>query len=149
MRVAVDAGALSATTDFSALSGVDTINICVPTPLRKTRDPDLSYVIAAVEQVAAHLCAGQLVVLESTTYPGTIDEVVRPRLEAGGLRAGADFCLAFSPERVDRAARSGRRATSRRWSAGSTHGPRRRLLRSIVSSSTPWCRFRRRGWQRW
>ena len=101
VRVAVDAGALSATTDFSALSGVDTINICVPTPLRKTRDPDLSYVIAAVEQVAAHLCAGQLVVLESTTYPGTIDEVVRPRLEAGGLRAGADFCLAFSPERVD------------------------------------------------
>lgn len=101
VRVAVDAGALSATTDFSVLAGVDTINICVPTPLRKTRDPDLSYVIAAVEQVAAHLSAGQLVVLESTTYPGTIDEVVRPRLEAGGLRAGTDFFLAFSPERVD------------------------------------------------
>ena len=101
VRAAVAAGLLSATTDFAGLGGVDTINICVPTPLRKTRDPDLSYVIAAVEQVATHLRSGQLVVLESTTYPGTIDEVVRPRLEAGGLRAGADFCLAFSPERVD------------------------------------------------
>ena len=101
VRSAVDGGLLSATADFAALAGVDTINICVPTPLRKTRDPDLSYVVAAVEQVAAHLRAGQLVVLESTTYPGTIDEVVRPRLEAGGLRAGADFRLAFSPERVD------------------------------------------------
>jgi len=101
VRGAVEGGFLSATTDFAALAGVDTINICVPTPLRKTRDPDLSYVIAAVEQVASHLRAGQLVVLESTTYPGTIDEVVRPRLEAGGLRAGADFFLAFSPERVD------------------------------------------------
>ena len=80
---------------------MDAISICVPTPLRKTRDPDLSYVIAAVETVAAHLRSGQLVVLESTTYPGTIDEVVRPRLEAAGLRAGTDFYLAFSPERVD------------------------------------------------
>ena len=101
VKAAVDAGVLAATTDFSALADVDTINICVPTPLRKTRDPDLSYVIAAVEQVAVHLRAGQLVVLESTTYPGTVDEVVRPRLEAGGLCAGADFYLAFSPERVD------------------------------------------------
>ena len=101
MRPAVEAGTLSATTDFGELVSVDTINICVPTPLHKTRDPDLSYVIAAVEQVAAHLRTGQLVVLESTTYPGTIDEVVRPRLEAGGLRAGTDFFLAFSPERVD------------------------------------------------
>lgn len=98
---AVDAGVLSATTDFAALASVDTISICVPTPLRKSRDPDLSYVIAAIDQVATYLRAGQLVVLESTTYPGTIDEVVRPRLEAGGLRAGADFCLAFSPERID------------------------------------------------
>ena len=101
VKAAVDAGVLAATTDFSALAEVDTINICVPTPLRKTRDPDLSCVVAAVEQVAVHLRAGQLVVLESTTYPGTVDEVVRPRLEAGGLRAGADFCLAYSPERVD------------------------------------------------
>ena len=86
----------------------------MPTPLRKTRDPDLSYVVAAVDKVAAHLRPGQLVVLESTTYPGTVDEVVRPRLEAGGLRAGADFFLAFSPERVDPAASSGPRGTSPR-----------------------------------
>ena len=101
LQRAVETGALTATTDFAELAGVDTINICVPTPLRKTRDPDLSYVVAAVDQVAAHLRPGQLVVLESTTYPGTVDEVVRPRLEAAGLRAGADFFLAFSPERVD------------------------------------------------
>ena len=101
VRAVVEAGALSATTDFGALARVDTINVCVPTPLRKTRDPDLSYVVAAVDRVAEHLRPGQLVVLESTTYPGTVDEVVRPRLEAGGLRAGADFFLAFSPERVD------------------------------------------------
>ena len=101
LRSMVEGLTLSATNDFTELAGVDTINICVPTPLRKTRDPDLSHVIAAVDQVAAHLRAGQLVVLESTTYPGTIDEVVRPRLEAGGLRAGRDFCLAFSPERID------------------------------------------------
>ena len=101
VQAAVGAGALTATTDFAGLAEVDTINICVPTPLRKTRDPDLSYVVAAVDQVAAHLRAGQLVVLESTTYPGTVDEVVRPRLEAGGLCAGDDFFLAFSPERVD------------------------------------------------
>ena len=101
VRAAVEVGRLSATTDFAGLAAVDTVNICVPTPLRKTRDPDLTHVVAAVEQVAAHLRPGQLVVLESTTYPGTVDEVVRPRLEAGGLRAGTDFFLAFSPERVD------------------------------------------------
>jgi UDP-N-acetyl-D-glucosamine dehydrogenase len=94
-------GHLRATLDFAELADVDTINICVPTPLRKTKDPDLSYIIAAVEQVAKHLKPGQLVVLESTTYPGTTEEVVQPMLEAGGLEAGRDFFLAFSPERVD------------------------------------------------
>ncbi len=97
----VDAGRLRATTDFRALADVDAISICVPTPLRKTKDPDLSYVVAAVEQVARHLRRGQLVVLESTTYPGTTEEVVRPMLERDGLVAGRDFFLAFSPERVD------------------------------------------------
>jgi UDP-N-acetyl-D-glucosamine dehydrogenase len=95
------AGCLSATTDLAAVSGLDTINICVPTPLRKTKDPDLSFVVSAVEMAADHLRPGQLVILESTTYPGTTDEVVRPILERGGLRAGRDFFLAFSPERVD------------------------------------------------
>ncbi|HSL21767.1 MAG TPA: nucleotide sugar dehydrogenase [Vicinamibacterales bacterium] len=97
----VKSGRFRATTDFGALDAVDTVNICVPTPLRKTKDPDLSYVVGAVEQVAKHLHRGQLVILESTTYPGTTDEVVQPMLEAGGLKAGRDFFLAFSPERVD------------------------------------------------
>ena len=78
------------------IATLDTINICVPTPLRKTKDPDLSYVVSAVETVAAHLRPGQLVVLESTTYPGTTDEVVKPILERGGLVVGRDFFLAFS-----------------------------------------------------
>ena len=101
IRSAVTAGRLRATTDFAALREADTINICVPTPLRKTKDPDLLYVVAAVEQVAKHLREGQLVILESTTYPGTTDEVLQPMLEANGLKAGRHFFLAFSPERVD------------------------------------------------
>jgi UDP-N-acetyl-D-glucosamine dehydrogenase len=80
---------------------MDVIDICVPTPLRKTKDPDLSFVVKAVEAVAATLRPNQLVILESTTYPGTTDEVVQPMLEAGGLKADGDFLLAFSPERVD------------------------------------------------
>jgi len=95
------AGRLRATTDIAELARADTVDICVPTPLRKTKDPDLSYVVAAVESIAGYLRAGQLVVLESTTYPGTTEEVVQPILERGGLRAGRDFFLAFSPERVD------------------------------------------------
>src|SRR5687768_1647952 len=98
---AVKAGKLRATTDMSQLHDMDAIDICVPTPLRKTRDPDLSYVVQAVDAVKRHLRAGQLVILESTTYPGTTDEVVQPALEEGGLKAGVDFHLAFSPERVD------------------------------------------------
>jgi UDP-N-acetyl-D-glucosamine dehydrogenase len=97
----VQAGRLRATTDVSELGSMDAIDICVPTPLRKTKDPDLSYVVLAVEAVAATLRAGQLVILESTTYPGTTDEVVQPMLEAKGLKADVDFFLAFSPERVD------------------------------------------------
>jgi UDP-N-acetyl-D-glucosamine dehydrogenase len=95
------AGRLSATTDFSQLATIDTVNICVPTPLRKTKDPDMSYVVSAVEMIATHLHPGMLVILESTTYPGTTDELVRPILEKSGLKAGRDFFLAFSPERVD------------------------------------------------
>ena len=97
----VKAKRLSATTDFSKLSGMDAIVICVPTPLRKTRDPDISYIVAALDQIAPRLKRGQIVVLESTTYPGTTEEVILPRLEAGGLKVGRDFFLAFSPERVD------------------------------------------------
>jgi UDP-N-acetyl-D-glucosamine dehydrogenase len=92
---------LDATTDFSIVKELDTINICVPTPLRKTKDPDMSYIVSAVESIAEHLHPGLLICLESTTYPGTTDEVVQPLLEAKGLKAGKDFFLAFSPERVD------------------------------------------------
>jgi UDP-N-acetyl-D-glucosamine dehydrogenase len=92
---------LLATDDFSIIKTLDTVNICVPTPLRKTKDPDMSFVVGAVESIAAHLHPGMLVVLESTTYPGTTEELVQPILEQTGLRAGVDFFLAFSPERVD------------------------------------------------
>jgi UDP-N-acetyl-D-glucosamine dehydrogenase len=92
---------LSATTDFSVVRDLDTINICVPTPLRKTKDPDMSFVVAACQDIAAHFGPGKLVILESTTYPGTTDELVLPMLEKGGLKAGRDFFLCFSPERVD------------------------------------------------
>jgi UDP-N-acetyl-D-glucosamine dehydrogenase len=95
------AGRLDATTDFAAVAELDTINICVPTPLRKSKDPDMSYIVSAVESIARHLRPGILVCLESTTYPGTTDEVVQPLLEATGMKAGKDFFLAFSPERVD------------------------------------------------
>jgi UDP-N-acetyl-D-glucosamine dehydrogenase len=97
----VDSGRLRATTDFAELAHVDTINICVPTPLRKTKDPDVSYIVAAVDEIVRHLHRGQLIVLESTTYPGTTDELILPRLEEKGLTVGTDFFLAFSPERVD------------------------------------------------
>jgi UDP-N-acetyl-D-glucosamine dehydrogenase len=97
----IAAGRLTTTADPSGLASVDTIDICVPTPLRKTKDPDLSYIVAAVEEIAKYLRRGQLVVLESTTYPGTTEEVVQPILERTGLKAGVDFYLAFSPERVD------------------------------------------------
>ena len=101
LAACVKSGKLKATTDMKQLGAMDAIDICVPTPLRKTKDPDLSYVVMAVEAVAATLRKGQLVILESTTYPGTTDEVVQPMLEKTGLKADEDFFLAFSPERVD------------------------------------------------
>ena len=97
----VERGKLSAATDFSHLDETDAVIICVPTPLRKTKEPDISYILAAAEQVKAHLHSPQLVVLESTTYPGTTDEVVLPMLKDTGLLLDKDFYLAFSPERVD------------------------------------------------
>lgn len=96
-------GRISATTDFAVLAGADAVSICVPTPLSKTGDPDVSYIIAAAEQIAAYLHPGMLVVLESTTYPDTTTEIVLPRLLSNGahLEVGKDFFLCFSPERVD------------------------------------------------
>jgi UDP-N-acetyl-D-glucosamine dehydrogenase len=95
-------GLVSATTDFSAVKDVQAVSICVPTPLRKTGDPDLSFIVSATESIAPYLHAGMVVVLESSTYPGTTRELVLPRLsEASHLTVGEDFFLAFSPERVD------------------------------------------------
>jgi len=101
IRDAVAAGLLRATSDFSALAEADTVNICVPTPLRKTKDPDLSYIVNAAEQVAKYIHKDMLIVLESTTYPGTTEEVLVPMFEQKGLKVGRDIFLAFSPERVD------------------------------------------------
>ena len=98
----VGQGCLQATSDFAALEKVDAVAICVPTPLRKTGDPDLSFIVSATEALAQHMHAGMVIVLESSTYPGTTRELMLPRLEeASGLKVGQDFFLAFSPERVD------------------------------------------------
>jgi len=101
LKQCVDAGTLKATSDFSELNKCDVIIICVPTPLRKTKDPDMSYILAAGEEIQKHLRKGQLIILESTTYPGTTDEVLQPMFEEKGFKLDEDFLLAFSPERVD------------------------------------------------
>ena len=101
VRTLVRSGQLAATTDFAVLRRVDAVNVCVPTPLSKQRDPDVSYIVAAAREVRKHLHRGMLVILESTTYPGTTDELILPLLEETGMKVGTDFFLAFSPERVD------------------------------------------------
>lgn len=98
---AVHSGKFTPTADFSALANVDTVSICVPTPLSKSRDPDISFILSATEEIRKYLHAGQLIVLESTTYPGTTDELIVPELESTGLKVGSDFFVAFSPERID------------------------------------------------
>ncbi len=97
----VDSGCLKATHHFSVLSQLDAVIICVPTPLRKTREPDVSYIVSAAESLAKYLHRHQVIILESTTYPGTTEEVILPMLEATGLKVGRDFFLGFSPERID------------------------------------------------
>jgi UDP-N-acetyl-D-glucosamine dehydrogenase len=97
----VKEGRLKATTDFSFVKDVDAVSICVPTPLDLYKQPDISYVVSSTKSVAKYLHRGMLIVLESTTYPGTTEEVLKPILEEGGLKCGKDFFLAFSPERVD------------------------------------------------
>ena len=97
----MDSNLFTPTTDFSLISNVDVISICVPTPLRKTKDPDMSYIVSALDSILPHLTTGQLIILESTTYPGTTEEVLQPRLEERGFTIGEDLFLVFSPERVD------------------------------------------------
>jgi len=101
LKSAVSAGRLSGTGDFSLLSKCDAISICVPTPLSKMQEPDISYILAATREVAKYLKSGAIVILESTTYPGTTEEILLPALSHSGLKVGSDFFLAFSPERVD------------------------------------------------
>lgn len=101
VKAMVEAGLLSATSDFAILRECDAVSICVPTPLRKTGDPDISYIISVSDEIAKYLHSEMVVVLESTTYPGTTTEIILPRLEESGLKVGEDFFLAFSPERVD------------------------------------------------
>ena len=101
LRPLVESGRFHATQAFAAVRDCDTVNICVPTPLRKTKDPDLSHIVAACEEIARYIHPGMLIILESTTYPGTTGELVLPLLEKSGLRVGEDFFLCFSPERVD------------------------------------------------
>ncbi len=101
VKAMVKAGRFTATTDFDLIAGMDAVSMCVPTPLSKTRDPDMSFVEAASREVCRRLHKGMIVVLESTTYPGTTEEVLLPLLSEGGLEVGKDFFLAFSPERVD------------------------------------------------
>jgi UDP-N-acetyl-D-glucosamine dehydrogenase len=98
---AIGAGKFMPTSDFGALANADTVSICVPTPLSKSRDPDISFILSATEEIRKYLHRGQLIVLESTTYPGTTEELIVPELEGSELKVGRDFCVAFSPERID------------------------------------------------
>ena len=101
LKEVVDAGLLEATTDFARAAEADCITICVPTPLNDMKEPDTSYMVSATSSIAPHITPETLVTLESTTYPGTTDEVLKPILESSGLKVGQDIYLAYSPERVD------------------------------------------------
>jgi UDP-N-acetyl-D-glucosamine dehydrogenase len=133
-------GRLKPTTDYSAVSSLDALTICVPTPLSKTRTPDLSYIVSAAESVAANLKTGQLVILQSTTYPGTTEEIVLPILESSGARVGADFFLGYAPERVDPGNDTFTIKTTPKLVAGVTEECRRRtelLYSQIVDTIVP------------
>jgi UDP-N-acetyl-D-glucosamine dehydrogenase len=133
-------GRLHATADYSAVAELDALTICVPTPLSKTRSPDLSYIVSAAESVAANLRPGQLVVLQSTTYPGTTEEIVLPILEREGGEVGSDFFLGYAPERVDPGNRNWNIHNTPKLVAGVTPECRRRtelLYRQIVDTIVP------------
>ena len=138
----VGAGRFGASTDFARIREVEAVIICVPTPLTKHREPDISYVLNTGRAIAPHLQRGTLVVLESTTYPGTTDEDLRAVLEQGsGLKAGADFHLAFSPEREDPGNPDSKVAQIPRSSAATRPPALRRRRRSTARPSRPSCRW--------
>ena len=131
---------LSATSDYAAVSELDALTICVPTPLSKTRTPDISFVVSAAEAVERHLRPGQLVILQSTTYPGTTLEILLPILEAGGRKVGRDFFLGYAPERVDPGNKTWTIRTTPKLVAGVTEECRRRteaLYAQIVDTVVP------------
>jgi UDP-N-acetyl-D-glucosamine dehydrogenase len=133
-------GELRATNDYSAVSELDALTICVPTPLSKTRTPDISYVVSAAESVAANLRPGQVVILQSTTYPGTTEEIVLPILERTGGAVGRDFFLGYAPERVDPGNKRFTIKTTPKLIAGVTDECRRRtelVYRQIVDEVVP------------
>ena len=133
-------GHLQATSDYAAVSELDAVTICVPTPLSKTRTPDISHVVSAAESIAENLAPGQLVVLQSTTYPGTTEEIVLPILERSGLTAGRDFFLGYAPERVDPGNERYTIRNTPKLVAGVTDECRRRtelLYRQIVDDVIP------------
>ncbi len=133
-------GRLHATTDYAEVTELDALTICVPTPLSKTRSPDLSYIVSAAESVAANLRPGQLVVLQSTTYPGTTEEIVLPILERSGGEVGSDFFLGYAPERVDPGNKNWNIHNTPKLVAGVTPECRRRtelLYRQIVDTIVP------------
>ncbi len=132
----VSDGSLTATGDFDRLAETDAILICVPTPLSKTKAPDLSYILSAMQAIVPRLRAGQLVVLESTTYPGTTDEIIRPAIEATGLKVGRDVHLCFSPERINPGDREHPPASIPRIIGGTTAACAERAVR-LYSQVTP------------
>jgi len=140
-RYAAVGDRLDATTDYAAVAGLDVVTICVPTPLSKSRTPDLSYIVAAAQSVAEHLRGdGQLVILQSTTHPGTTEEIVLPILERAGRRVGADVFLGYAPERVDPGNRVYTMANTPKLVAGVTDACRRRtqlLYEQIVEQVIP------------
>ncbi len=129
-------GKFSSTTDFTELEKVDAILICVPTPLGTHREPDLSYVIATTEKIAQHVQPGQLIILESTTYPGTSEEILQPILESGGLKAGVDFAIAYSPEREDPGNPNFDTSTIPKV-VGASSAPEREMASSLYNSIVP------------
>ena len=141
----VKSGKLRATTDFSVIGTLDTIDICVPTPLRKTKDPDMSFVVAATESIAQYLHPGLLVMLESTTYPGTTDELLLPKLAATGLEVGKDFFPSASTQAIP----SFRPLTFRKSWAASRLPARRRVRCSISRLWRQSCRSAPRVWRKW
>jgi UDP-N-acetyl-D-glucosamine dehydrogenase len=141
----VNHGKLKATVDFSVVRDLDTVNICVPTPLRKTKDPDMSYIVSACGGIAKYLHPGMLVILESTTYPGTTDELVLPMLEQGGLKVGQDFSCVSRPSAWILATRNTTPRTFRKsLAARRPHVPRWATCFTRRRSNTSWPSARHR-----